>query len=46
MAELMPGVSRFDQDDRNWTATVKVPLGLGKLAMTVDFEQTECAPQY
>ena len=48
MAELMPGVQSFEiKDDRNWTATVKVPLGLGSLAMTIDFEQTEVrAPEY
>jgi carbon monoxide dehydrogenase subunit G len=48
MAELMPGVQSFSiKDDRNWTATVKVPLGLGSLAMTIDFEQTEVrAPEY
>ena len=45
MAELMPGVQSFAiKDDRNWTAIVKVPLGLGSLAMTVDFEQTEVRP--
>ena len=48
MAELMPGVQSFAiRDERNWTATVKVPLGLGSLAMTVDFEQTEVRePEY
>ena len=48
MAELMPGVQSFEiKDERNWTATVKVPLGLGSLAMTIDFEQTEVrAPEY
>ena len=45
MAELMPGVQSFTiKDERNWTATVKVPLGLGSLAMTIDFEQTEVRP--
>ena len=48
MAELMPGVQSFSiKDDRNWTAMVKVPLGLGSLAMTIDFEQTEVrAPEF
>ena len=48
MAELMPGVQSFAiRDERNWSATVKVPLGLGSLAMTVDFEQTEVRePEY
>ena len=45
MAELMPGVQSFTiKDERNWTATVNVPLALGSLAMTVDFEQTEVRP--
>jgi uncharacterized protein len=45
MAELMPGVQSFEiHDARNWTAAVKVPLGLGSLAMTIDFEQTEVRP--
>jgi hypothetical protein len=45
MADLMPGVQSFSiKDDRNWTANVKVPLGLGSLAMTIDFEQTEVRP--
>ncbi len=42
MAELMPGVQSFEvQDDRHWSAKVKIPLGLGGLAMTIDFEKTE-----
>ena len=42
MADLMPGVEGFDiKDDRNWTAKVKVPLGLGGLRLTVDFEKIE-----
>jgi carbon monoxide dehydrogenase subunit G len=42
MAELMPGVQSFDvQDDRRWRANVKIPLGLGSLAMSIDFEKTE-----
>jgi carbon monoxide dehydrogenase subunit G len=45
MAGLMPGVQSFEiRDPRNWTAAVKVPLGLGSLAMTIDFEQTEVRP--
>jgi hypothetical protein len=45
MADLMPGVQSFSiKDDRNWTASVKVPLGLGSLAMTIDFQQTEVRP--
>ncbi len=45
MAELMPGVQSFDvADDRHWRANVKIPLGLGSLAMTIDFEKTEMRP--
>jgi carbon monoxide dehydrogenase subunit G len=42
MAKMMPGVESFDiQDDRHWRANVKIPLGLGGLKMSVDFEKTE-----
>jgi uncharacterized protein len=42
MAKLMPGVESFEvKDDRHWTAKVKVPLGLGALAMTMNFERLE-----
>ncbi len=42
MAKTMPGVESFDvKDERNWTARVKIPLGLGGLKMSVDFEKTE-----
>jgi hypothetical protein len=42
MAATMPGVESFDvQDDRNWRANVKIPLGLGQLKMTMDMEKTE-----
>ena len=42
MAKLMPGVEGFDvKDDRHWTAKVKIPLGLGGLRMTIDFEKLE-----
>ena len=45
MAKLMPGVESFDvTDDRHWTANVKVPLGLGALSMTMNFEKTEERP--
>ena len=38
----MPGVEGFDvQDDRHWSAKVKVPLGLGGLRMSINFEKTE-----
>ena len=42
MATTMPGVESFDiQDDTHWRANVKVPLGLGGLRMSIDFEKTE-----
>jgi carbon monoxide dehydrogenase subunit G len=42
LAALMPGIEGFDvQDDRRWQARVKIPLGLGGLRMTIDFEKTE-----
>jgi uncharacterized protein len=42
MAKTMPGVESFDvQDDRHWTANVKIPLGLGGLRMSVNMEKTE-----
>jgi carbon monoxide dehydrogenase subunit G len=42
LAKTMPGVESFDvQDDRHWRANVKIPLGLGGLRMSVDFEKTE-----
>ena len=45
MAALMPGVEGFEiKDDRHWQARVKVPLGLGGLKMTIDFEKLEERP--
>jgi uncharacterized protein len=45
MAKLMPGVESFEvKDERHWTAKVKVPLGLGALAMTMNFERLEERP--
>jgi len=42
MAKLMPGVESFDiKDDKNWRAHVKIPLGLGGLRMSIDFEKGE-----
>ena len=48
MAKLMPGVEGFEvMDDRHWQAKVKIPLGLGGLRMTVDFEKVEeRAPEF
>ena len=45
MAQLMPGVESFEiKDDKHWTAKVKVPLGLGGLKMTMNFERLEERP--
>jgi len=45
MAQLMPGVESFEiVDERHWTAKVKVPLGLGALRMTMNFEKLEERP--
>jgi uncharacterized protein len=42
MAKLMPGVESFEiQDQKHWTAKVKVPLGRGGLKMTINFERLE-----
>jgi uncharacterized protein len=42
LAKTMPGVQSFDvQDDRHWKANVVVPLGLGGLKMSINFEKTE-----
>ncbi|HEY0414866.1 MAG TPA: SRPBCC domain-containing protein [Gaiellaceae bacterium] len=42
MAKTMPGVEGFDvRDERNWTANVKIPLGLGGLKMKVDMQKVE-----
>jgi carbon monoxide dehydrogenase subunit G len=42
MANLMPGIESFEiQDERNWSAKVKVPLGLGALPLSFAFEKTE-----
>ena len=45
MAKTMPGVESFEiQDDRHWSAKVKVPLGLGGLKMSIAFEKLEERP--
>jgi carbon monoxide dehydrogenase subunit G len=42
MAKLMPGVESFEVTDAtHWSAKVKVPLGLGGLKMTMNFEKLE-----
>jgi carbon monoxide dehydrogenase subunit G len=45
MAKLMPGVESFElQDESHWTAKVKVPLGLGGLKLTINFQRLEERP--
>ena len=48
MAKTMPGVESFEiQDERHWTANVKIPLGLGGLRMKIAFEKVEeRAPEF
>ena len=48
MAQIMPGVESFTiTDDRHWQAKVKIPLGLGGLKMTIDFEKlAETPPEF
>ena len=48
MAQLMPGVESFEiKDETHWQAKVKIPLGLGGLKMTIDFEKLEeRAPEF
>jgi carbon monoxide dehydrogenase subunit G len=42
MAKTMPGVQGFEvQDDKHWRANVVIPLGLGGLKMSINFEKTE-----
>jgi uncharacterized protein len=45
MAKLMPGVESFElQDEDHWTAKVSVPLGLGSLKLTINFQKLEERP--
>jgi uncharacterized protein len=45
MAKLMPGVESFKlQDEAHWTAKVSVPLGLGSLKLTINFQKLEERP--
>ncbi len=48
MAKLLPGIESFDiADERNWSARVKVPLGLGAIPISFSFEKTdEREPEY
>ena len=45
MARLLPGVESFEvQDPDHWSASVKVPLGMGGLRLRFAFEQIERRP--
>jgi len=48
MAKTMPGVQSFEvADDRHWKANVVIPLGLGGLKLSINFEKTdERKPDY
>ncbi|MFN2467660.1 MAG: CoxG family protein [Gaiellaceae bacterium] len=41
LARTMPGVEGFEvEDERRWQARVAIPLGLGALRMSIQFEKT------
>jgi carbon monoxide dehydrogenase subunit G len=45
MANLLPGVESFEvQDDKHWSASVKVPLGMGGLKLKFRFEVMDERP--
>ncbi len=45
ISKLLPGVEGFEvQDDKHWSANVKVPLGMGGLKLKFKFEQVEATP--
>lgn len=45
MAQLMPGVESFEVHDADhWSASIKVPLGMGGLKLKFEFEQVERRP--
>jgi uncharacterized protein len=45
ISQLLPGVENFEvQDDRHWSASVKVPLGMGGLKLKFKFERAEERP--
>ncbi len=45
ISKLLPGVEGFEvQDDRHWSANVKVPLGMGGLKLKFKFEKAEERP--
>jgi len=45
ISKLLPGVEGFEvQDDRHWSANIKVPLGMGGLRLKFSFERGEERP--
>ena len=45
ISKLLPGVEGFEvQDDRHWSASIKVPLGMGGLKLKFSFEKGEERP--
>jgi carbon monoxide dehydrogenase subunit G len=45
ISKLLPGVEGFEvQDDRHWSANVKVPLGMGGLRLKFSFEKADERP--
>jgi carbon monoxide dehydrogenase subunit G len=45
ISKLLPGVENFEvQDDKHWSANVKVPLGMGGLKLKFKFEQADARP--
>ena len=45
ISQLLPGVEGFEvQDDKHWSASVKVPLGMGGLKLKFAFTQVEEKP--
>jgi len=45
LAKTLPGVESFEvEDERHWTAKVRVPLGLGGLRLKFRFEKVEERP--
>ncbi len=45
ISQLLPGVEGFEvQDEKNWSANVKVPLGMGGLKLKFKFEKADERP--
>jgi carbon monoxide dehydrogenase subunit G len=45
ISQLLPGVEGFEvQDEKHWSANVKVPLGMGGLKLKFNFEKADERP--